>query len=245
MRQLTLNELEDKFRDYISDVEYCEFSDVITKLTQLINFLKHQNISNRILERIESDYSEIKTKLPSDNNNLNWTDKQKITQGLFTPDMQGAFAYFTILSKFNQEDKSTPHYIQLARDWYDRGKDFYEYQRYFNTNFLNPFKDLFLWYIYESKTESTSDYFSYKSRDEIKDQLVDLKEMLLKQGYGQQIIFDEIEELKELTERVNKKNWFELIKGKFIDLALSGVISIETAKKIIEILTGSEMNLLK
>ena len=69
--------------------------------------------------------------------------------------------------------------------------------------------------------------------------------MLIKQGYGQQIIFDEIDELRELTERVNKKNWFELIKAKFIDLALSGIISIETAKKTIELLTGSEISLLK
>lgn len=205
MRQLTLIELDDKFRDYIFDVECCEFLDVIVKLTQLINFLKHQNISNRIFERIESDYSEIKTKLPSDNNNLNWSDKEKIIQGLFTPDMQGAFAYFTILSKFNQENKSTPHYIQLSRDWYGRGKDFYEYQRYFNTNFLNPFKDLLLWYIYESKTESNLDYFSYKSFNVITEQLSDLKEMLLKQGYGQQIIFDEIEDSKKLTERLNKR----------------------------------------
>ena len=245
MRQLTLNELEDKFRDYISGVEYCEFSDVKDKLTQFINFLKHQVISNRILDRIESDYSEIKEKLPTENNNVLRSEKREIIQSLFTPDMQGAFAYFAIMTKFSQERKSTPHYIELSRKWYDKGTNYYEYQRNFNSYFLSPFKDLFLWYIYESKTESKNDYFSYESRDGIKEQLIELKEMLTKQGYGQQIIFDEIDELRELTERVNKKNWFEIIKAKFIDLALSGVISIETAKKVIELLTGSEMNLLE
>ncbi len=245
MRQLTLNEIEDKFIGYISDVEYCEFSNVKDKLTQLINFLMHQDISNQILKRIESDYSDIKLKLTTENNNFRSLDKEKITQELFTPDMQGAFAYFLILFKFNQERKLTPHYIELSRDWYNKGKNYYEYQINFNNYFLNPLKDLFLWYIYESETKSVSDYFSYKSRDEIKEQLFELKEMLIKQGYGQQIIFDEIDELRELTERVNKKNWFELIKAKFIDLALSGIISIETAKKTIELLTGSEISLLK
>ncbi|WP_428742251.1 hypothetical protein [Tenacibaculum sp.] len=245
MRQLTLNELENKFKDYISDVEYCEFSEVSNKLTQLIYFLKHQDISNRILERIENDYSEIKTKLPSDFNNIKSSEKRVIIQSLLTPDIQGAFAYFTILTKFNQEKKSTPHYIELSRYWYDKGRDFHEYQRTFNNYFLTPFKDLFLWYIYESNIVSDCDYFSHESRDKIEEQLLELKEMLIKQNYGQQVIFDEIDELKELTNRVNKKNWFEIIKGKFIDLALSEIISIEIAKTIIKTLTGSETNLLK
>ena len=244
MRQLTLNELESKFRDYASNVEFCQISDVKDTLTQLIHFLLKQDISRRILERIEDDYEEIKSNLPSDSNRIENSEREKIIQSLLTPDMQGAFAYFIMMAKFDEERKFTPHYIQSSRDWYDKGKDYYDYQANFNTYFLNPFKDLFLWYIYESKTNSASDFFSHESREVISEQLLEIKEMLKKQGYGQQIIFDEIEELRELTERINKKNWFEVIKGKFIDLAASGLISIETAKKIIKALTGSEMQLL-
>jgi|SRR5690554_4425218 len=244
MRQLTLNELEDKFRDYVSDVEYCEFSDVKDKLTQLINFLQHQDISNRILERIETDYAELKVKLKPDNIGHRRSDNEEIIQSLFTPDLQGAFAYFTILSKFNDDRKHTPHYIQLSRDWYNKGKDFYEYQQNFNSYFLNPFKDLFLWYIYESKTQEESDFFSYDGQAKMFEKLDELEKMLTKQGYGQEIIFKEIEDLKKLTKKLNKKNWGEVIKGKFVDMAIGGILNKETAIKAIEFLTGIDFKLL-
>ena len=244
MRQLTLNELEDKFRDYVSDVEYCEFSDVKDKLTQLINFLQHQDISNRILERIENDYAELKVKLNPENIGHRRSDNEKILQSLFTPDLQGAFAYFTILSKFSDDRKHTPHYIELSRDWYNKGKDFYEYQQNFNSYFLNPFKDLFLWYIYESKTQEESDFFSYDGQAKMFEKLDELEKMLTKQGYGQEIIFNEIEDLKNLTKKLNKKNWGEVIKGKFVDMAIGGILSKETAIKAIEFLTGIDFKLL-
>ncbi|WP_034916991.1 hypothetical protein [Gillisia sp. CAL575] len=245
MRQLSTSEIAEKFNEYSSTIEYANFNDVKTKLTQLINFLKSQDISNRILQRIEEDFSDLKIKLNSENISHSRRDSRTIIESLFTPDLQGAFGYFSILDKFKVERKSTPHYIELSREWYDRGDDYYEYQEIFNANFFKPFSELFNWYLVESKTESSLDYFSEESRQEVKEQLSELKEMLVKQGYGQQIIFDEIDELRQLTERVNKKNWFELIKGKFIDLALGGVISTETAKMIIEVLTGSETPLLK
>lgn len=245
MRQLTLNELEDKFRDYISKVEYCEFSDVKDKLTQLINFLQHQDISNRILKRIDEDYKELKDKLKPTNIGHKRSDSEKIIQSLSTPDLQGAFAYFTILSKFNDEKKHTTHYIQLSRDWYNRGKDFYEYQKNFNTYFLNPFKELFLWYIYESKTQEDSDFFSYEGQEKMFDKLDELERMLIKQGFGQEIIFKEIEDLKKLTKKLNKKNWGEVIKGKFVDLTIGGVLNKETAIKAIEFLTGLDFKLLE
>lgn len=244
MRQLALQELEDKFRDYISDVEYSHFSDVKDKLTQLINFLQHQDISNRILERIETEYPELKTRLKVENIGSRRTDTKEIIQSLITPDLQGAFAYFTILSKFKQERKFTPHYIQLPKDWYNKENGFLEYQQNFNSYFLNPFKDLFLWYIYESKIQSDSDFFSYEGQNEMSIKLDELKEMLTKQGYGQEIIFTEIADLKKLTKKLNKKNWGEIIKGKFVDMALAGVLNQETAIEAIEFLTDLKYNLL-
>lgn len=244
MRQLTISEIDDKFNDHISTIEYADFRDVKNKLTQLINFLFSQDVSKRILKRIEEDFQGLREKLNPENIGHTRRDSESILDSLLTPDLQGAFGYFTILEKFKVERKSTPHYIELSRDWYNRGTNYNEYQEIFNANFVRPFSDLFNWYISESKTESSYDFFSYESQKGISEQLNDLREMLTEQGYGQQIIFDEIDELRDLTNRLNKKNWYEIIKAKFIDLALSGVISTETAKKIIEILTGSEINLL-
>jgi len=244
MRQLTLNELEDKFRDYVSDVEYCEFSDVKDKLTQLINFLKHQDIANRILERIEDDYPELKAELKTINNNTKGSDNEKILRCLLTPDLQGAFAYFTILSKFTDDKKHTPHYIGLSRDWYQKGNNYFEFQQNFNTYFLNPFKELFLWYIYESKSKEESDFFSYDGQAKMFKKLDELEKMLTNQGYGQEVIFNEIEDLKKLTKKLNKKNWGEVIKGKFVDMAIGGIINKKTAIKAIEFLTEVDFKLL-
>jgi hypothetical protein len=184
-------------------------------------------------------------KLKPENISHRRSDSEKILQSLFTPDLQGAFAYFTILSKFNDERKFTPHYIKLSRDWYNKGKDYCEYQQNFNTYFLNPFKNLFLWYVHESKTQADSDFFSYEGQTKMFEKLDELEQMLVKQGCGQEIIFKEIEDLKELTKKLNKKNWGEVIKGKFVDMAINGILSKKTAMYAVEFLTGRDLKLLE
>lgn len=110
---------------------------------------------------------------------------------------------------------------------------------------MKPFKELYDWYLRESQTEKDSDYFSVESQDKMSAKLDKLEEMLIKQGYGQEIIFNEIEELKKLTKKLNKKNWGEVIKGKFIGLALGEILTKESAVKAIEFLTGTDLNLLQ
>ena len=61
---------------------------------------------------------------------------------------------------------------------------------------------------------------------------------LEKLGYGQQIIFEELEELKDLYLTLNKQNWAQLVKGKIIDLGLSQVISVDIMKIIYESITN-------
>lgn len=61
---------------------------------------------------------------------------------------------------------------------------------------------------------------------------------LEKLGYGQQIIFEELEELKDLYLTLNKQNWAQLVKGKIIDLGLSQVISADVMKIIYESITN-------
>lgn len=71
-------------------------------------------------------------------------------------------------------------------------------------------------------------------------------EKLQKLGYGQQIIFKEIEELKSLSGKLKKRTWVQLLKGKVIDLAMEQVINKETATYILETLTeGASKMLIK
>lgn len=70
-------------------------------------------------------------------------------------------------------------------------------------------------------------------------------EQLTKLGFGQEIIFNEIAELRELQYKLSKKSWSQLLKGKLIDLALDKLISVEAAKTVYEYLTSNNFKLLK
>lgn len=66
--------------------------------------------------------------------------------------------------------------------------------------------------------------FSTEEESQLQSKLNIIIERLEKLGYGQEIIFDEIESLKNHFD-IGKKNWFQLLKGKLIDL---------TAEKVLE-----------
>lgn len=84
-----------------------------------------------------------------------------------------------------------------------------------------------------------------KSGADLDKKLNSVIEHLNRIGLGQEIIFDEIGELKELQHTLSKKNWSQLLKGKLIDLALDKIISTETATFIYEYLTNGNLKLLK
>ena len=58
-------------------------------------------------------------------------------------------------------------------------------------------------------------------------------EKLNKLGYGQEILYKELEEMKQMHLKLNKKNWTQLVKGKLVDLTLSKVID----KTVFELIT--------
>lgn len=79
-----------------------------------------------------------------------------------------------------------------------------------------------------------------KAFDEI---LSEIKDELEKANSGNEILFEELQEIKEAIGKVPKKNLFEMVKGKVIDLAIKEVISRETAVYVYEKFTGSKFNL--
>lgn len=70
-------------------------------------------------------------------------------------------------------------------------------------------------------------------------------EQLTKLGFGQEIIFNEIDELRGLQNKLSKKSWSQLLKGKLVDLALDKLITVEIAKTVYEYLTSNDFKLLK
>tara|TARA_R110002050_G_scaffold275455_1_gene420209 strand:+ start:18947 stop:19522 length:576 start_codon:yes stop_codon:yes gene_type:complete len=96
--------------------------------------------------------------------------------------------------------------------------------------FLGLFKTL--------KYEETNYDKISKSEIEINKKVDQILEALNKQGFGQEILFDELQELKELYTKLNKKNWGQILKGKLIDLTISQIINEEIAKNIFIELTN-------
>ena len=84
-----------------------------------------------------------------------------------------------------------------------------------------------------------------KSDKDISKKLDEIIQKLKMQGYGQEILYEEIEELKEFLIKVPKKNWYEMVKGKLITLAVDQVINMDTAKEIFKDLTEHVLRLPK
>ncbi len=244
MRNLNLDEITDKISDYSSDIRYSDREHLEIKIPQFLQFLNEQPISKRTVERIQEDFSELKKMLSEDRMTMNWRiNKKEILNTLTAREFQGAFGYFEILNKNNSENKYSNHFIELANDWYEPRGDYYKYHEYFNTYFFEPFIELLEWYFRESKIEKEKDYFSREEILKYESNFETFEIQLQKLGFGQQIIFDETEEIKELILGLNKKNWTEVIKGKFENLIIDGIISLEMAEMLIKIITGEDLKL--
>lgn len=83
------------------------------------------------------------------------------------------------------------------------------------------------------------------SPNEMQERIDEIIEQLRKLGDGQEILFDELQELKEMYSKVNKRNWAQLLKGKLIDLALGKLIDNDTLQFIYQSLTDHQFFLPK
>jgi len=75
------------------------------------------------------------------------------------------------------------------------------------------------------------DKFTSREESDLHSKLNDIADQLHKQGLGQEIIFDEIESLKNHF-NLGKKTWFQLVKGKIIDLTIEKAMDIAVGKEI-------------
>lgn len=97
----------------------------------------------------------------------------------------------------------------------------------------------------ERKLKSNSNEKNEANGNNINGKIDEILETLKKLGYGQEIIFNELDELKDLHSKLTKKNWGQLLKGKLLDLAIDQTISKDTLKFIYESLTNENFKLLK
>lgn len=82
-----------------------------------------------------------------------------------------------------------------------------------------------------------------QSQEKLNSKIEEIIELLTKQGFGQEILFNELQELKELYPKLNKKNWGQVLKGKLVDLGIAQVINQEVAETIFKGLTEQVLRL--
>jgi hypothetical protein len=81
------------------------------------------------------------------------------------------------------------------------------------------------------------------SHQEMSQKIEELKSELNKVGLGNEILFDELQEIKELYKTLNKKNWAQLLKGKLVDIAIGKLVENDTISFIYEHLTNHTLKL--
>jgi len=62
---------------------------------------------------------------------------------------------------------------------------------------------------------------------------------------GNEIIYNELQELKDLYQKLSKKQWTQILVGKLIDLSIKGAVGNDFLNKIYKDLTGNTFHLPK
>lgn len=98
-------------------------------------------------------------------------------------------------------------------------------------------------FVIDQEVDSINEYYTYEpEKDEefsaeeeskLHSKLNDIIDRLEKQGYGQEILFQEIEDLKNHFQ-LGKRNWFQLLKGKLFDLGVEKTLEHDKIKELFQ-----------
>ena len=94
----------------------------------------------------------------------------------------------------------------------------------------------------ESDLSGNDEEYSLKELADLHSRIDDVLSRLEKLGFGQEIIFDEIEELKSKSKKITKKDLKMMLIGKLVSFGV-GKVDTETASQIFETIT--DINLTK
>ena len=240
MRSLTLDESIEKVYSNASEVEFSDKKFFLKKLNLFWNFLESQPRLKNVLEIIERDFATTFSDFPDLKSN--YTAYYKKAEKLFdqqtTNQNLGAYSYYFIRSIKDDENWSTPFEVTLRV--FHGGTNYEDLKDRFIEIIFKPFISLLIEILEESKTDNLDDYFSKKEIKETEDRIDEIIEKLAYLSMGQEIIYDELQDLKEQLNVLSKKNWIQLLKGKLIDLSVIKVAE-ESIKLIYKGITGEDI----
>jgi len=88
---------------------------------------------------------------------------------------------------------------------------------------------------------ANEDEFTIEQKVDLHNKINEVIEKLNNLGIGQEVIFNEIDELKEHF-NLGKKNWFKLLKGKLLDLGIEKALEVAILDEIFKALSEGFTN---
>jgi len=243
MRTLNLYEIKEKIASKSSEISYTDPEFLEAKIVQFWNFLNEQPITKNIISRIENYYSDMKAKIDSYYADPDIHKKKEVENSLISDELQGAFGYFLIKHHIIT-DKKRKDPTNLSYEWLSMRRYRSEAKDDFIDRIFNPFIELLDYYLTESKSENINDYFSEAESEELINKINSIIDKLEELSLGQEVIFNELDDLKNNISTLNKKNWLQLLKGKPFDFTIQRMMDPDTINLIYSSITGSDLKFL-
>lgn len=213
-----------------SDAEYLEYEcrDLYNKLKILIDYLS-------IIEYFDN---------PKEFLILNSiTEKSDFLLNKFNKLFNDNFYSISLIFKLNDIEFRDGEPREIAENLFKRG--YFKLEKEYGESDYSKISIKGANYIERKNKSKLKENNTQKKKTQLDEKLDQITEYLIKLGYGQEIIFAEIEELRELQTKISKKSWKQLLKGKLFDLVVDEVLNKETVNQVFEFLTDSSLKLIK
>lgn len=213
-----------------SDAEYLEYEnrDFYYKLKRLIDYLS-------IIEHFDNP----KEFLILDS----ITEKSYFLLNKFNKLFNDNFYSISLLFKLNDIEFRDGEPREIAENLFKRG--YLKLEKEYGESDYSKISIKGANYIERKNKSKLKENNTQKKKTQLDGKLDQITEYLIKLGYGQEIIFEEIEEMRELQTKISKKSWKQLLKGKLFDLVVDEVLNKETVNQVFEFLTDSSLKLIK
>jgi len=224
-KEFDLDKIMEVSDGHIDDILYSGRRHLHTKLMQFWSFLNSNPITKHALQALEKDNQDFvdqidnyfkNDRFPLLKNNILYKLEESIING-------GVFGYCFLKNVTITSERTQPE-IEEIFGW-EKVSNYDEAFESFENMVLNPFYRVFKWYIEERQTDNSEDYFSVSELQKLNNKIDDLKDEISSMynylNLGQEIIFEELEEIKEIAKSQKKKYVIRIIIGSLLSYVTS------------------------
>ena len=251
-KEFNIHEVLDVIDESVDDIIYSGRKHLHVKLMQFWSFLTSNPITKQTLGTLATDNQDFVNQVnkyfegdkhPLEKNNILFELEKSIVNG-------GVFGYCFIGVMNTIRDKSQPEIDEIF-SWANH-RDYDDAFDSFETMVLNPFVRVLKWYLEDRETENSDEYFSITELEKLNNAIDELKDKIDSNydylNLGQDIIYDELEEIKEIAKRQKKKYVINLLIGSIISYVTSSEkfhLLMNTVKDFISSIGGKSSQIIE